>query len=342
VRLTQIPHGEGLAWRPVASAFEAARVLTTRFAPHGLRPLSLLRAPYLDQVADASLGTRIWLAAESLQCTGSFKVRGAFFALAELPSGAGIVAASAGNHGVGVAKAARALGLHATVCVPRTAAKKKIAAIESFGATLELSGDNYDEAEASALARAKERNEAFVSPYDDPQIVLGNGGSVGFEIARALGRVPDHVLAPFGGGGLATGIGWALAHEDPVSAARRRVIGVQSESSPVMEQSLARGSALLTLQTLPTIAEGLEGGITDAAFARAADALAGVLTISEEAIASALRFARKELGLVLEGSAAAGLAPVLLGLPESLRGGDLVCVLTGRNIDDDRLARLCA
>jgi threonine dehydratase len=342
MRFTPIPHGDQVAERPSAAAFESARTLTTRFAEHGLRPLSLLRAPYLDSCADPSGNTRVFLATESMQCTGSFKVRGAFFALSSLAPGTPIVAASAGNHGVGVAKAARALGLTATICVPRTAAKKKIAAIESFGADLELVGNSYDDAEAAAVAKAQANGLMFVSPYDDPQIVLGNGASVGFEIADALGQVPDVVLAPFGGGGLATGIGWALGHCEPASVSRRRVVGVQSESSPVLEQSLARGSALLTLQTAPTIAEGLEGGITAAAFARATDALAGVLTLPESAIGHAVRFARKELGLVLEGSAAAGLAPVLLGLPPALLGGNLVCVLTGRNIDDERLASLCA
>jgi threonine dehydratase len=187
---------------------------------------------------------------------------------------------------------------------------------------------------------------AWMSPYDDLDVLAGNGGSLGFEIARALGKVPALVLAPFGGGGLATGLSWAFSHES--RGGQTRVWGVQSEASPAMALSLERGEAVVRLALeAPTLAEGLEGGISAAAYARAAEAIEGILVVSEEDIARAMVYAYRQMGLVLEGSAAAALAPLLQGLPapvlpqaEDAAAIDVVAVLTGRNVDPDRLGRV--
>jgi threonine dehydratase len=149
------------------------------------------------------------------------------------------------------------------------------------------------------------------------------------------------MLAPFGGGGLATGLALAMTAESKAPAQTRTVWGVQSEASPAMARSLEQGRAVERLLTGgETLAEGLEGGISRAGFARARATVAGVAVVSEDAIARALAFAYRDLGLVLEGSAATALVPVLEGLPEEMRGGDVVCVLTGRNIDRERLERV--
>jgi threonine dehydratase len=324
--------------RPSPARLDAVRDLGRRFPGARLRAVPVVRAAELDLRADSTGSSRVWLALEALQITGSFKVRGALTALDAVRASGHVVAASAGNHGAAVAYASRVLGIPATVYVPRTAPRAKRRKIEVYGAELVVvASDHYDDAEALAKEAAVTQGAAFVSPYDDEDVVLGNGASLGFEIVRALGGVPEHVIAPFGGGGLATGLAWALAAESPGSG-DRPVWGVQSEASCAMALSLERGHAVERLETGgTTIAEGLEGGISAEAFARARAVVGGVAVVSEEQIAAAMASAYRDMGLVLEGSAAAGLVPVLAGLPEPLRGGDVVVVLTGRNVDPERL-----
>lgn len=314
------------------------RHLARRFPRAQLRPLKLLRAAELDSRADPSGDTRVWLALEALQVTGSFKVRGALVALDALGPGAHVIAASAGNHGAAVSYAAKVLGAHATVCVPRSAPLAKRSKIERHGAELVLvQSDHYDDAESLAKELAVTQGRAFLSPYDDEDVVLGNGTSLAFDVVEALGRAPDRVLVPFGGGGLATGLAWGMA----VESEGRRVWGVQSEASCAMAMSLERGAAVERLETGgTTLAEGLEGGISADGFARARESVAGVVVVSEEHIAKAMAWGCTALGVGLEGSAATALVPLLEGLPENLRGGDVVAVLTGRNVDPERLARV--
>ena len=328
---------------PRSATLDLVRTFATEFAPARVRPVAVLRSPSLDRRADPSGATRIWLALEHLQVTGSFKVRGALFAMARAKQ-AGvreIVAASAGNHGAGVAYAANVLGMSAKVVVPSTAPMVKRDKIAAYGAELIVSGaEHYDGAEAEAKALAARTGAKFLSAYDAEDVVLGNGTSLGFEIVRSLGGVPDRVLLPFGGGGLATGVAWALEDERETSEGERRVWGVQSEASPAMEMSLAQEAAVETLVPSPTLAEGLEGGIAKDAFARARGVVAGIVVVSEAQIALCMRYAQSELGATLEGSAAAALAPVIAGLPESTRGGDVVVVLTGQNVDQDRVEKM--
>lgn len=259
----------------------------------------------------------VTFAVESLRPEGSFKIRGAVAALARRRGQ--VVAASAGNHGIGVASASKRLGIRATVVVPKTAPRKKVDVIRSFGCELIEEGEGYDAAETFAMTLAKERGVPFLSPYDDVDVVAGNGGTLGLEIADALGRAPRAVVAPIGGGGLATGLACALGPD-------RIVWGAQSEASPAFALSLERSEAVTTLPYVKSLADGIEGGIAVDAFARAAGTLAGALVVSEDAIADAMKWAARELGLVIEGSAAAALAPVLEGFETD------VVVLTGRNV----------
>jgi threonine dehydratase len=240
------------------------------------------------------------------------------------------------------------LGVRATVVVPSSAPRAKRDRIAASGAEVRLAATaHYDDAEAEAIALAEKEGAYFLSPYDDIDVVAGNGGSLGYEIVRALGRVPDAVLAPLGGGGLVTGLACALADEagQDVRGERRRVWGAQSEACPAMAQSLETGRAVVRLEADQTFADGLEGGISVRGFARASATAAGVCVVSEEAIARGMAYAIRELGVVIEGSAACALAPVLEGLPEPLRaggdraGGDVVVVLTGRNVDKDEIDR---
>jgi threonine dehydratase len=280
----------------------------------------------------------VLLALDNLQVTGSFKVRGALSALdlVRRKGGTHVAAASAGNHGIGIARAARLFGMRASVVVPNNAPDGKIARIRREGAEVLFAKGGYDAAEALARSFASDCQIPFVSPYDDVAVLTGNGSSLAFEIVEALGCVPNHVLVPIGGGGLATGMAWGIATcsgEDPRK--KRRVWTVQSEASPAFALSLERGRAVESLPpSSPTLAEGLEGGISASSFARASSVVAGVTVLSEQRIAAAMKWAYSRLGLRLEGSAAAALVPALDGLPPLIGGGNLVIVLTGRNVDD--------
>jgi len=332
---------------PDRTALDAVRHLSRRFPDARVREVPVVRAAELDPRADPTGTTRIWLALEALQVTGSFQVRGALLAVASA-SGSNsrsrhVVAPSVGNHGIGVAYAACVLGMSATVVVPRTASRTKREKIERYGAELVVaSTDRYDVAEALAKEIAMTESAAFVAPANDVELMLGNGGSLGFEIVRGLGGVPERVLAPFGGGGLATGLAWALA-ADAVGPTERRVWGVQSEVCSRMATSLECGAVVDGPCTHgPTLAEELAGVLSADAFERARGAIAGIAIVTETQIASAMAHAYEDMGLVLEGTAAVALAPALFGLPDRLRGGDVVVLLTGRNIDPDRLDAVLA
>ena len=198
---------------PDRSRLEAVRHLGDRFPAARLREVPIVRAADLDTRADPDGDTRVWLALEALQVTGSFKVRGALVALEAHRGRGAAVAASGGNHGLAVAYAARVLGLDATVCVPRTASPAKCAKIERYGAELVVAeSDLLEDVETLAREIARSRRSAYIAQCDDLDVVAGNGASLGFEIVRGLGGVPERVLAPYGGG-LATGLSWALRAE---------------------------------------------------------------------------------------------------------------------------------
>jgi threonine dehydratase len=320
--------------RPSGALLESVRNLGARFPDARLRKLTLVRAEKLDARADARGETRVWLALESLQVTGSFKVRGALVAIAdELAKDprVHIVTASAGNHGAGAAYASNVLGARITVYVPQGTPEAKRARIAKWTELVVVDEPGYDACEALAKEAAKKMGAVFLSPYDDLRVACGNGASIAFEMAQTL--TPRTVLVPFGGGGLASGMAFGFMHaQAPVA-----VWGVQSEASPAMAMSLERGSAVTTLPAVETLAEALEGGIAAQAFVRARGSVAGVLVVSEMAIARAMTALCRELGLIVEGGGACAFAALLEGLPRELLSGDLVVLLTGRNVDRTRL-----
>ncbi len=313
-----------------------------------MREVPLVRAAELDLRADPTGSTRIWLALEALQVTGSFQVRGALVAVSASASAAKararhVVAPSVGNHGVAVAYAACVLGVSATVVVPSSIPRTKREKIQRYGAELIVaSTERYEVAVALAKDIAQRQGAAFVAAGEDVDNMLGNGGSLGFEIMRGLGGVPERALAPFGDGGLVTGLAWAFG-ADASGAPDRGVWGVQSEVCCSMATSLECGHAVHSGDSVgPTLAEELREGVSKDAFEHARAAIAGIAVVSEAQIAAAMGHAYWDMGLVLEGTAALALAPVLFGLPDGLRGGDVVVVLTGRNIDRDRLDAVLA
>lgn len=298
-----------------------------------LAPYHLETAISLSEPLSARCGRPVYLKHENQQRTGSFKVRGALARLTALEGETrrrGVVAASAGNHALGIAFAARSLGILALVVVPETVAQVKLRKLSEMMVKVRVLGRNYDEAELAARELAREAEATFVSPFDDPWVMAGNGGTLGLELRAQLPELGG-VVVPVGGGGLAAGLGVALEGVP--------VLGVNSEASPAMARSLADGRVYETWPSAPTLAEGLEGGVSARSVALCARYVERVEVVSEHAIAAALRFMAHEHKIVLEGSAAAGVAALRTGV-ELPGSGPLVVVLTGRNIDPARLKQV--
>ena len=294
----------------------AAELVAARLAPTPLVP-----AP--------ALGEDVWLKLETLQPTGSFKVRGGLAALARL-GGEPVVTASAGNAGLGVAWAAAALGVEATIVVAETASPAKVAALAALPVTVVQHGDGYDAAEAHALSLS---GATYVSSYNDTGLIAGQA-TIGRELDVQLPG-PLTVLAPMGGGGLASGLGLWAAHR-PGGAAR--VVAIEAERSTAMSAALAAGE-ITPVPIGDTIADGLAGNIEagSVTFPIVRDHVAAVVQASEAEIEEGIRFLARAHGIVAEGAGAAGVAAALAGrIPRG--DGALVIVVTGRNIALPRLA----
>jgi threonine dehydratase len=282
-----------------------------------------------------ALGDGVWMKLETEQHTGAFKVRGAVARLAKLRPNErmrGVVTASAGNHGLGVAWAARDLGIAVKVFVPRSTPAIKRDGIAFLGAEVEvLDVAGYDEADAIARERAAESGSTYVSAYDDPWVAAGNGGTIAVEILEALEGVKTMVV-PIGGGGLAAG----MAHARDVRNAAVAIAGVQSEATDAMKRSIERGAAITSADAVATLCEGLEGGVSESTFELVRAGLARVELVTEAEVEQAIRFAANELDVCVEGSAATAIA---LARRERLETPCAI-VVTGSNIDAERRDRI--
>ena len=267
---------------------------------------------------------------ENLQYTHSFKIRGAFARVIELIAAhdeRAILTVSAGNHGQAVARAASTFNRPCVVIVPESAPAAKIEAIRSYGVDLQLRGRNYDEAEAIALEMSHDAKEyAFVSPYNDYHVVLGQG-SIAFEILEQVPGV-DTIVVAVGGGGLLAGVAAVTKQLRPDV----RVIGVQAEVSAAMYESL-RAGRMVTVPDRPSIADGIQGNIdlqtiTFPIIQRYAD---DIVLVSEDAIRDAMRHLLYKEKLVTEGSAAAVYAAAADG--KIGKSASAVGVLSGGNVD---------
>lgn len=303
-----------------------------RIAPH-VRRTPLERSDALS----AELGIEVWLKLECWQRTGSFKLRGALNRLLTLPEAArrrGVLTCSAGNHGLGLAEAARLTATAATVVVPGNASPAKVGGLRRTGVELLVVGATYDEAEAAAPKIARERGLAFVSPYNDAAVVAG-AGTVALEILRELPGAGT-ILVPVGGGGLAAGVGVVARGINP----GLRVIGVQSDASPAMHAALAAGG-LVPVAESPTLADGLAGNIEAGSltFPLAQQGLDGVELVPEEEIAAAMLTLLDRHHLVVEGSGAVGLAALRTGqMPDPPQ--PVVLIVSGANVATGVLAAL--
>jgi len=320
--------------RPVRAPAEADLAHARRTITEHLDPTPL--------VATSIPGTTCHLKLESLQPTGSFKVRGALAAVAAVPEGGRILAASAGNHALGIAWASQRLGIPATVVIAETASPAKRAKLEALPIELIRYGQSYDEAEAYTigLARNLHAGTVFISAYNDPLVIAGAATVLDEIVDQRPSNGPLTVIVPASGGGLLAGIALRASRlsndEAPIT-----VVGVEVANSPAMSAALEAGHAV-DVPVGATIADGLAGNIEPGSVTinLIRGRVDGVVAVTESEIHDALRFLASEHGLIAEGAGAAALAAVLSG--KVTAGGEVVAIVSGRNIALPQLAGIYA
>jgi threonine dehydratase len=280
------------------------------------------------------VGAEVTLKAESLQRTGSFKLRGAGHKLSRLANSelrAGVVAASAGNHAQAVAVAARRRGAEADLFIPVGAPLAKAAAVRSYGGTVRLIEGSYDEAKEAARQFAADEGKTLIEPFDDPVVVAG-AGTVGLEIARQAPRT-RMVIVPLGGGGLAAGVAIAVKWLLPDV----RVVGVQAEACAPYVASLASHRPI-GARSANTICDGIAvkrpGELTLPLVERWIDE---VVTVSDDEVAQAMVLLLERAKLVVEGAGAVSVAALLADKVEPSADGQTCAILSGGNVDASRL-----
>jgi threonine dehydratase len=310
-------------------AFEAAY---ERVATH-VHHTPLLTSRMLSEAT----GFDVRLKAEMFQRTGSYKIRGPLNKLTYLSDeerARGVICSSAGNHAQGLALAARIYGIRAVVVMAANATPSKVAATRSYGAEVVLDGTIWDEANEKAKALVRERGYTYIHPFDDLQLIAGQG-TLGLEIVRDWPDV-DVVIVPIGGGGLISGVAMAVKAIKPSV----RIIGVESSGAPGMRDSVKSGS-VVTLERVDCIIDGLRvkrvGETTFEVVRRYVDE---IVTLPDEQIFDAMIWVMSHAKLVVEGAAAAPVAALLHGLVDVPAGSRIVCVLSGGNVNLDQLRGL--
>lgn len=278
----------------------------------------------------------LYLKTENLQETGSFKLRGAYYKISQLSEEEkqhGILACSAGNHAQGVAMAATQSGIKSLICMPDGAPISKVEATKQLGAEVRLVKGAYDDAYATALQLQEETGATFIHPFDDDEVIAGQG-TIGLEILDQL-ESPDAVVVPIGGGGLISGVAYAIKHLNP----KVKVYGVQAAGSASMIASQQEG-APITLDQADTFADGIAvkhpGDIT---FQMCQQYVDEIVTVSDDEIATAILAMIEQQKMVAEGAGAVAVAACMFHkLP--VEGKKVVCVVSGGNIDVTILSRV--
>ena len=291
-----------------------------------------------DMIFAPKLSTdcELYLKTENLQLTGSFKLRGAYYKISQLSEeqrAAGIIACSAGNHAQGVALAASRMGIKSTICMPDGAPISKVESTKALGAEVCLVKGAYDDAYAHACRLQQETGSTFIHPFNDDEVIAGQG-TIGLEILDQLADV-DAVICPIGGGGLISGVAYAIKTLNPGV----KVYGVQAENAPSMARSVETGEAV-TLETVQTFADGIAvkhpGDVTFEMVRKYVDA---VVTVSEDEIAAAILALIEKQKLIAEGAGAVSVAAAMFHkLP--IEGKKVVCIVSGGNIDVNILSRV--
>ncbi|ORU01058.1 Threonine dehydratase [Anaerovibrio sp. JC8] len=290
----------------------------------------LIESPFFSDLC----GNNVYLKPENMQNTGSFKLRGAYNKISQLSDEEkkiGVITASAGNHAQGVAFAAQQLGVNAVICMPATTPLLKVEATRAMGAEVVLHGDSFDDAYAKSLELQKKKGYVYIHPFNDKQVLLGQG-TTALEIIDELKDV-DAILVPIGGGGFASGVALATKAVNP----HVKVIGVEPEGAACMENSFARGQ-VSSLTAVDTVADGCAVKTPgDLTYAFCKKYLDQIITVSEMEIMSALLSLIEKHKLIAEGAGVLSLA-ALNKLP--FKGKKVVAIVSGGNIDISTISAL--
>jgi threonine dehydratase len=312
--------------RPVlADVYAAAQVIA------GIADATpLVPSPHMTDVA----GQEFLLKLENMQPIGAFKLRGALNAVAGVKEASGVTCCSTGNHGRGVAYAARARGIRALICMSELVPQAKVDGIRALGAEVRIAGRSQDDAQAEAQRLVAEEGLTEISPFDDPRVIAGQG-TIGLEIMAAR---PDTevLLVPLSGGGLAAGVAMAAKAIKPSI----RVVGISMDRGAAMYESIRAGHPV-EIEEVPSLADSLGGGIgmqNRLSFPMCRDFLDEVVLVSEEEIYHAMQVLYYEDRIVAEGACVVGLAAVLSGKVKVT--GPTATIVTGRNLDMEMFTRI--
>jgi threonine dehydratase len=304
----------------------------TRISPY-IRETPLEHSPFLSRLGRC----KVYLKLENIQITGSFKLRGAankILSLSPEEQQRGVITGSTGNHGAAVAYMLGRLGLPGEIVVPRTASAAKVDLLREYGATIQTHGNDCVETEQYARHNAAQSGRTFISPYNDLQIVAGQG-TIGHELERCPGS-PEVVLVPVGGGGLVAGIAGYLKAA-AASNGHPEIIGCQPESSPVMYESVRAGE-IVELASQPTLSDGTAGGIEPGSitFGLCRDLVDRFVLVSENEIRDAIRLVLEKHFLLVEGAAALSVASFVKTAGQ-YDGKQVVLILSGAKLALDDL-----
>lgn len=295
-----------------------------------IRDTAVIKSPDINPESD------VYLKTENLQITGSFKVRGAYYKISQLSNeekSKGVIACSAGNHAQGVALAATANKIKSLICLPDGAPISKVEATKKYGAEICLVKGVYDDAYAKAMELKEEMGYTFIHPFDDIDVIAGQG-TIGLEILDQLPDV-DAVIVPIGGGGLISGIAFAIKSLKPEC----KVYGVQSEGAPSMYNSL-RKEHICNLKHVKTIADGIAVKTPgDHTFELCSKYVDEIVTVSDDEVASAILALMEQQKLVAEGAGAVSVAAAMFNKVD-IKGKKVCCVVSGGNIDVTILSRV--
>lgn len=295
-----------------------------------IRRTDMIMAPKINPDCEVHLKT------ENLQVTGSFKVRGAAYKISQLSEAEkakGVIACSAGNHAQGVALAATKNGIKSLICLPDGAPISKVEATRKYGADICLVEGVYDDAYNRALQLKEEKGYTFIHPFNDEDVIAGQG-TIGLEILEQLPDV-DVVIVPVGGGGLISGVAFAIKALNP----KVKVYGVQAAGAPSMQNSVADGK-IEKLDEVSTIADGIavkEPG--DVTFAMCQKYVDGIVTVTDDEIAPAILALIEQQKLIAEGAGAVSVAAAMFNKVD-IKGKKVCCLVSGGNIDVTILSRV--
>lgn len=295
-----------------------------------IRRTDLIFAPHINPLS------QIYLKPENLQVTGSFKVRGACFKISQLTDeekARGVVACSAGNHAQGVALSATAHGIKSLICLPDNAPISKVEATKALGADVYLVEGVYDDAYQRALQLRDEEGYTFIHPFDDEDVIAGQG-TIGLELLEQLPDA-DAVIVPIGGGGLISGVAFAIKQLNP----RIKVYGVQAQGAPSMQNSIGHGK-IERLESVRTIADGIavkEPGIHT--FDYCQQFVDDIVTVNDDEISTAILALIEQQKLIAEGAGAVSVAAAMFN-KVPIEGKKVICLVSGGNIDVTILSRV--